>query len=358
MKYILTSSRRFPLAFLAIAIAIAGSLPFACSKGNSGAARASAKAAVPVEVVVITPQPLRNAISTTGTLMANEEVTLRPEISGRVTGVYFQEGKKVRKGELLLKINDTELKAELKGKQAEEKQASDEEMRKRKLFESKAISQEEYDKALNSLHMVQAAREGIESQLAETEIRAPFDGKIGLRHVSEGGYVTPAVEVATMQDVNTMKVEFAVPEKHAGKLKSGTEITVKTGDAPDGVKGEVYAVESKIDPDTRTIKARAKLANPDDMFIPGSFAKVDITLEVLTDALVVPSEAVIPDVSGESVFLCDNGKAKSVVVRTGIRTETGTQVISGLSPNDTLIVTGILQLTGGKAVQVKNIRTN
>ncbi len=311
-----------------------------------------------VEAVVIRPQLLRDKIFTTGNLLANEEVQLRPEISGRVTGVYFEEGKRVKQGELLLKINDRELQAQLKSKEVEEKQASDEERRKKKLFESSGISQEEYDKSLNALHMVQAQKEAVKSQLTETEIIAPFDGVVGLRYVSEGGFVTPDALIATMQDTDPMKVEFSIPEKYVGQLKNGTEVSVRVGDPQQDFKGTVYAVESKIDPDTRTIKARAKIPNPGDFLVPGAFAKVEIILAQLPDAIVIPSEAVIPQISGATVFLCENGKAKSVPIKTGIRTETGIQITEGLALNDTLIVSGILQLTDGKGVQIKAIKSN
>jgi membrane fusion protein, multidrug efflux system len=325
-----------------------------CSKGDGRtAAKSGAKAGILVETVVLQPQHLDNNIITTGTLMANEEVELRAEISGRVTGVHFQEGKRVRKGDLLLKINDRELKAQLKRCEAQEKLASDDEGRKRKLLDSKSISQEEYDKAVDALHMAEADAEAIQAQISETEIKAPFDGIVGLRHVSEGGYVTPDVLAATMQDVDPMKVEFSVPEKYAAQIKSGTTVTVLVGESTEGCKGAVYAVESKIDPGTRTIKARATIPNPSGLLIPGSFSKVEIALEQLDSAIVVPSGAVIPDISGETVFLYRGGKAKSVPVKTGIRTETGVQITAGLAGNDTLIVTGLLQLADGKSVQVK-----
>jgi len=326
------------------------------SQANRGGGGGKGMAAV--EAMVVQPQLLRNKIFTTGTLLANEEVELRPEISGRVTGVFFEEGKRVKQGEPLLKINDREIQAQLKSKEIEEKQAGDEERRKKRLFESKGISQEEYDKALNALQMVQAQKEALKSQLAETEIGAPFDGVIGLRYVSEGGYVTPDARIATMQDIDPMKAEFSVPEKYAGQLRNGTEILVRVGDSQEEFKGVVYAVESKIDQDTRTIKARAKIPNSGNNLITGSFAKVEITLEEIADAIVIPSEVVIPQISGSIVFVCENGKAKSVPIKTGIRTETGIQITEGLALNDTLIVSGILQLTDGKGVQIKAIRSN
>lgn len=311
---------------------------------------------MPVSAMVIQPTLLNNRILTTGTLLANEEVELKPEIAGRVTGIFFTEGSKVRKGDVLLKIDDRELKAQLKGKEIEEKEASDVEARMRRLFEIKGISQEEYDKAVNALGMIKAEKEVIESQLAKTEIFAPFDGIIGLRYISEGSFVSANTLVATTQEIDPIKVEFSVPEKYVKQIKKGTAITVRVGDSKGDYKGVVYAVESRIDLETRTIKARAKIPNPNRDLIPGSFAKVDITLEQFPNAIVVPSQSVIPEMNGEKVLICVNGKVRSVPVRTGIRTENGIQIIEGLNPQDTLILTGLLQLSNGKAVEIRDLK--
>jgi len=348
--------RTFPLLILFPILLISG-----CNSGKSGPpGRQSGMAAakVPVDVVVIQPQLLNNKIFTTGTLLANEEVELRPEVSGRVSGISFAEGSRVKKGDVLLRINDSELKAQLKRKEFEEKQASDNEARMRRLLELKGISQEDYDKAANALGMIKAEKEVIGSQLAKTEIVAAFDGMVGLRYVSEGSYVTSDMLVATMQDVDPIKVEFSVPEKYAKQIKQGNEITVRVGDSQEEYQGSVYAVEAKIDLATRTMKARAKIPNPHGDLIPGSFAKVDITLEQLPNAIVIPAESIIPEMNGEKVFICVDGKARSVLVKTGIRTETGVQIVEGLNPQDTLVVTGLLQLTDDKAVQIKNLRSN
>jgi membrane fusion protein (multidrug efflux system) len=333
----------------------------ACKSGKNSLPRhesGTSGARVPVDAVVIQPQLLDNRIFTTGTLLANEEVKLQPEIAGRVTGVFFTEGSKVKKGDVLIRINDRELKAQLKGKEVEEKQASDLESRARRLLEVKGISQEEYDKVANTLKIIQSQKEVIEAQLAQTEIVAPFDGIIGLRYVSPGSYVSTDMLVATMQDVDPIKVEFSVPEKYVKQIKKGTEITVLVGDSKEEYKGSVYAVESKIDLETRTIKARAKIPNPNGDLIPGSFAKVDITLEQLPNAIVIPSEAVIPEMNGEKVFICVNGKVRSVLVKAGIRTESSIQIVEGLNPQDTLVVTGLLQLSDGKAVEIKDLKNS
>ena len=320
--------------------------------GGSGAGR------LPVEAQIVRPQLLRNMISTTGTLLANEEVELRSEISGRVTGVFFEEGKRVKRGEVLLKINDSELQAQLKRKEVEEKQASDQEDRQKKLREINVVSQEDYDRELNALHMIQADKEALQAQLAKTEVKAPFDGIIGLRYVSEGGYVSPNTLISTMQDIDPMKVEFSVPEKYAGQLKTGTEIMLRVGESQEQYSGAVYALESKIDPDTRTIKARAKIPHPGENMIPGSFAKVEITLDEVPNAIVIPSGAVIPRINDEIVYVCRNGKAQTAPVTTGLRTDSGVQITQGLASGDTLIVSGLLQLADGKAVEIKALKEN
>lgn len=325
-----------------------------CSKKeNQVAGRSAGVGKLPVSGLVLVPQPLMNRINATGTLLANEEVELRPEISGRVVAISFAEGSRVHKGQLLVKINDADLQAELKGKKLAEKLAADEERRKKGLLDIAGISQEEYDKSANTLKMIQAEREVIESQIAKTEIVAPFDGVVGLRDVSEGSYVTPDKLVATMQEIDPMKVEFSVPEKYARQVQRGTRVNVEAGDAGEALEGTVFAVESKIDLSTRTIKARAKIPNPKADLIPGSFVKVDITLENLTGAIVVPTGAIIPELGGEKVFVGQDGKAKAVRVRTGIRTESSIQVVDGLQAGDTLLTTGLLQLSEGRQIEVQ-----
>lgn len=325
------------------------------SDKKAGKGSSIGKGTAPVEAMIIKPRQLENRINSTGTLLANEEVELRSEISGRVTEVLFVEGKRVKKDEPLLKINDAELQAELKRKLYEEKQASDNLNRQKSLYEIKAISQEDYDNIVNAYQMVLAEKEVIQSQLDKTDIKAPFDGIIGLRYLSEGSYVTPDLLIATIQSIDPIKVEFSIPEKYADQLKTGTDITIKAGDSPELRHGMVYAVESKIDPLTRTIKARAKIPNPDGKLIPGSFAKVEIILNVIPDAIVIPSEAMIPQLNGQIVYICKDGKAKAINVQTGLRTDTDIQITEGLATADTLIISGLLQLIDGKPVAITNL---
>lgn len=320
--------------------------------GQKGGGAGQRATAIMVEALVVQPRLLEHKIQTTGTLLANEEVELRPEVSGRIVGLHFEEGSRVRKGDLMLQINDAELTAQLRRKEYEEKLAADEEQRKRQLREINGISHEEYEKSLYLLKMIQAEREVIESQIRETQVRAPFDGVVGLRQVSDGGFITSNMLIATLQSLNPIKVEFAVPERHARQIVPDGLIRMTVGESSAPLTGRIFAVDARIDPGTRTLRARATVPNPDESLLPGAFARIEITLETIQDAVVVPAGAVIPEITGEKVFVCRGGTAQSVPVQTGLRLERDIQITGGLGVNDTLIVSGLLQIADGRPVQI------
>jgi len=309
--------------------------------------------AVTVNGFVVTPRLLENKINSTGTMEANEEVQLRSETPGRIISINFNEGTYVRKGELLVKINDQELQAQLKKLQLEENLAMDDVYRKQKLLEMKAVSQEEYDISANQLGIIRAEIDLVKSQIAKTEIYAPFNGMIGLRHVSPGEYVSSTTLVALLIQEDPVKIEFSIPEKYREKAKKGTMIKFTVEGIDSIFTGQVYATEPKIDPSTRNVILRAVCSNPRNILVPGSFAKVVIVLESFADALVIPSESVIPQLNSEKVYICSNGKAVSRIVTTGIRTERGIQITKGISTGDTVILTGLLQLREGLDIRVK-----
>ncbi len=309
--------------------------------------------AITVGGLVIRPRVLENKIMTTGNVIANEEVELRSEVPGRIVAINFDEGSFVQKGVLLLKIDDRELQAQLKKLQVDEKQAKDDLYRKEKLLELKAVSQEEYDKAFNTHGIVLAEIELLRTQISKTEIYAPFSGQIGLRQVSPGGFVSSSTLVARLQQTDPVKIDFAIPEKYRGKVMKGTRIKFRVEGSDSAFSGSIYAIEPKIDPATRNVSIRAICANPKKNLIPGSFAKVEIVLDNIPDALVIPSEAIIPQMNGEKVFICRNGKAKSMIIDTGIRTEREVEVTRGLQPGDTLIATGLLQLREDAEVKIR-----
>jgi membrane fusion protein, multidrug efflux system len=309
----------------------------------------------PVNVMVITSQVLDNKIQTTGTIIPNEEVEVRSEISGRITGINFKEGQHVTQGQTLIKINDADLQAQLEKLGYQKKLAQVNEERQHKLLDKEAISQREYDISITNLNSINADIENLKAQIAKTVIRAPFNGRMGLRYVSMGSYLSPATKITTLTSVVPAKIDFSVPAKYANTVGRGTSISFTTENGSDNFKGTVYAVEPKIDPNTRTVMLRATSPNAGGKLIPGAFARIEIILNSNKGAIVIPTEAVIPDLKGHKVFVVRNKKAESVLVEIGTRTDRDVQIYSGLSIGDTLITSGILMVKPGGEVDIKEI---
>lgn len=306
-----------------------------------------------VNGVVVTTKDFSNAVSVSGTLEANEQVQIRSEISGLVRSINFSEGSSVSEGSLLLKIDDRELQAQLRQALTREKLASEIESRAKKLLKSEAISQEEYDNANAELRSLQAQTQLIRAQLSKTEVRAPFSGKIGLRAISNGAYVTPTTEIANLVNVNPLKISFSVPEKYTQRVTIGTSITFTISGTNRVFKAKVYAKEPGIDVNTRTLVLKAIAENSDGYLLPGTFANVSLPLENIKDAILIPTEAVIPVLKGKQVYISKNGLAKVVDIESSIRTERNILVSSGLSVGDTVITSGIMAIKPDAPVKVK-----
>jgi membrane fusion protein, multidrug efflux system len=305
-----------------------------------------------VKAMAITASPLAQTLQITGNLLANEEVELRSEISGRVTSLNFTEGTNVAKGALLVKINDADLRATLKKLKVQEALAAKEESRSRQLLEQKLLSVEEYDAALNKLETVKAEIEKTESDIAKTELRAPFSGTVGLRYISNGSTVSPTTLIARVQQMDPMKIEFTVPEKYAGSLRVGSPISFTVAGLEQRFSGKVYAIEPKIDAATRTLRLRALAPNPGRVLVPGAFAKVELELSRMEEAISVPTSSVIPHIDGQMVYVLKDGKAVSRNVTTGVRNDSSVQITDGLAPGDTVITSGLLQLREGSKVKI------
>ena len=307
---------------------------------------------VAVEGFVVQYKPLQNKITSNGTLLSNEEVELRSEISGKITQILFVEGKKVNKGDLLVKINDSELQATLKKNKSRESLARDKEYRYKQLLEKNLTSQQEYDVVFSELNTVLADVEFTEAQIEKTEIRAPFDGVIGLRTVSTGSYISSQTRIANLQSINPIKVDFSVPQKYFGLIKEGKTIFVKLTSTGKQYSGKIYAVEPKIDLNTRTVQVRAMIPNERNELTPGSYVEIDIVLEDIKEAILVTTDLIVPDISGDNLFVYKNGKAVLQKVTSGIRTEKEIQITAGLNVGDTLITSGIIQLRPNAPVKI------
>ncbi|MCG3167434.1 MAG: Multidrug resistance protein MdtA [Bacteroidia bacterium] len=313
---------------------------------------------IPVNVTacIVKPGKLDNKIYISGTLLSNEEVTLMPEVAGKISAINFKEGSAVKKGDLLVKINDDDLQAQLKKLQLQEKLASEKEARQKKLLAINGISQEEYDASLTQLNSLGADIEVLKAQIAKTQITAPFDGKVGLKNISEGSYVTPGTQIAAVQQINPMKLDFYVPEKYASLVKVNSKLTFTTEVGNEKHDAVVMAIEPKVDATTRTIQVRAKTENKNGNLFSGSFVRIEFSLEETENALMIPTESIIPILKGQKVFVSRGGKAEEVKVTTGLRNENKVQVLSGLASGDTVIATGIMQLKTGSLLNISSIK--
>ena len=339
------------LVAAALLAAVIGARSFSKKPSSQPKAGGARSTVLSVYTHTATQAPLEERITTTGTILADEGVELTAESSGLITALNITEGGRVSKGDLLVKINDAELQAELAAARLQVDLARLQSNRQKTLLSSQGASQEAYDLALNELRTRESAIALLEARIQKTEIRAPFDGTIGLRYVSTGAYLTPSTRVATLQSTATLKIDFTVPERYMDRLSTGGEVSVRVAGLPDAFTGSIYAIEPRIDETTRTLRLRARAANPGNRVIPGAFATVEIALREIPDAILVPAGAIIPGLNEKTVFVLEDGKAVRRKVETGLRLASDILILSGLNAGDVVITSGQLQLRPGMAVK-------
>lgn len=310
----------------------------------------SASGPIVVNAVIATKKPLNNNLNLTGSLVANESVDLRSEVSGLVEGIFFREGQRVNKGQLLIQLKDDELQAELEKLEFSKKLNEDIEFRQKQLLAKEAISKEEYETALTSLNTSIAEINVKQVQIQKHKIVAPFTGIVGLRQISVGSYINPSDNIASLYNINPIKVDFSIPGRYTSEVNVGDKIAFTVDSYEEEFFGEIYAIEPQIDPETRSIKIRAICQNKENKLLPGQFAKITLTISTFDEAIMIPTEAVIPELNGKKVFIARNGVVESRSIETGIRTADKIQVTSGLNHGDSVITTGILQIRQGMSV--------
>jgi membrane fusion protein (multidrug efflux system) len=305
-----------------------------------------------VSVYVIKSEKLENTLNASGTIVANEEVELKPEVAGKIISLPLKEGTTVQKNDLLVKINDADYQAQLRKLQLQSDLATTKLNRDKELLKINGISKEEYDIAENAVKSIKADMDYTEAEIAKTEIRAPFNGMLGLKSVSEGAYVSIGTIVATVVQTDPVKIDFTVSEKYSPFMKKGVKVLFTIDGIKNDMTGEIYAIEPKIDASLRTLTVRAVCPNKDGSIYPGAFANVRVLLKDIDDAVMIPSEALIPELRGKKVFIVKNGKSSPVMIETGIRTSTKVQVLKGLQVGDTVITTGIMGLKPDAPVRI------
>jgi membrane fusion protein, multidrug efflux system len=306
-----------------------------------------------VSAIIVQVKPLSENIGVPGSVLANEQVELKAEAPGRIVKLALKEGAEAQKGDLLVKINDADLQAQLEKATASFRLAQDRGNRQKTLLAKELISKEDYDVAVKELAACQADIDLIRAQIDKTEIRAPFDGRVGLKSVSEGAYVSTGDRIADFVSVRPIKIEFSIPERYAGKVGVGSKISFFVQGLQERFSATVFACQPGIDEATRSLRMRAVCREAAASLYPGAFANVSISLGSNPEAIAVPTESIVPDIKGQKVYCVKSGKAVAQTVVTGVRTGTSVEIISGLTPGDTVVTSGVLMLRPGMAVDIK-----
>jgi membrane fusion protein (multidrug efflux system) len=333
-----------------IFILIAAVFFFSCSSDRKKAAEQKAagggsqRPPVRADAITISTTTLLNNIEIPGTIVANETTEIHPEVSGLITGIYFKEGGFVSRGATLFKLNDADLQAQLRKLQVQAKIARQNENRSEELLKIGGISRQDYETTELQSSNIAADIAIIQTQIAKTVIRAPFSGKVGFRMVSVGAYVSPASVMTTISQTSGLKIDFTVPEKYIQQLKNGQYINFTVEGSSRTYTARITATESNVTQDTRTLQVRATVQGDAGGLTPGGFAKVTLNFAPDPNAIMIPTQAVIPQARGKKVYLYQGGIAKFVDVETGLRDSATVQITKGLNVGDTILLTGLLSL--------------
>lgn len=303
-----------------------------------------------VDYVVLRSQAVANVISLTGTLVAGESAELGPQIAGLIQSISFREGEWVRSGQELVRLDNRQYLAQQQKLHAQLSTARKDLERKKQLLEIEGISQEEVDNAALQIAELEADLQALAVTLDYTVIRAPFSGQVGLRTVSPGTYLSAGEPVVRLVQTNPLRLEFNVPERYAGDVREGQLVRFTVAGKDDLFTAQVYAAESVIDEASRALRIRARVPNPNNVLIAGAFADIDLSLDSMPRALLVPTEAVIPRLNQQVVYQVKEGKVREVTVKTGLRLSRYVQISEGVEAGDTIMISGLLQASEGLAV--------
>jgi membrane fusion protein (multidrug efflux system) len=308
---------------------------------------------LPVKAGSVRTGTISEEISAVGTLFANESVMIRPERDGRITTIHFDEGQVVRKGAKLVSLDTAEIEAQLAAVSSDATLNRNRLKRAEELHEKKFISGQALDDAREALNQSLARQAEIQARIEKSTVLAPFEGVAGLRQVSPGAYVKAGQDVARLEGIGTLKLDFRVPELYLGRIRTKQETVVRVDAfAGESFRGEIYAIEPAVDEQTRSVLLRARVPNPGVRLKPGMFARVVLVLETRENALIVPEQALVPIGKDRFVYRLADGKAVLTKIELGLRRPGEVEIRSGLSAGDAIVVDGQLRLRDGAAVTV------
>lgn len=348
--------RIIPLFFLAITTLAVGACSGKKKKVTAGPQDGAQKPPpMRVDAYILYPQSFQEYIEVPGSIVANEVAEIHPEVSGRIVQLNVAEGKYVGRGTLLAKLYDGDLRAQLNKIQIQLSLAQKTEERQAQLLKIQGISQQDYDISLLQVNSLRADIGILRTSIQKTEIRAPFSGKLGLKAISPGAYVTPASVIAIINQTDQLKLDFTVPEKYIDKIKIGQLVTFTVEGSDNKVGAKVMATESNVTENTRSLTVRASVMGKETALLPGSFAKVELSFDPDLNALLVPTQAVLPQARGKKVILYKSGTAIFADVKTGVRDSARVQILDGLKAGDTVVVTGLLSVRPESKIQIGKI---
>jgi membrane fusion protein (multidrug efflux system) len=328
---------------------------FFCADKKDAAANGKGgnnKMPIQVSIQLVQPEYVSPYYKVSGTIQANEKVDLYCETAGLVKAIYFTEGARVTRGQLLLKLNDADLQAQLKKAIANKKLRDDNVLRNSILLKKEAISQADYDMAVNEKQSIDADIELIREQIRKTELRAPFAGTIGLRNLSEGAFVQPNNLIASLQDDQLLKVAFSIPEKYASLIRVGDSISFDVSGSDKKYKAKIYARDAAVSAATRSVSMKAICNNKHALLMPGLFANISLKLAANKESFMIPTQSLVPVLKGQKVFIVQGDSAVEKMVKTGFRNENKIEIVEGLDSGDSLIVDGIMYMKNGIKVKV------
>lgn len=328
-------------------------------KGGPGGPSGRGNKTYAVEGYIAKIHEANQSFQTMATLDAMNSVELTAAASGRLVKLFAKDGANVQKGALLAKIDDSELRAQLKQAESSQQLAKQKMERTQGLVEKNAATQTDLEAADANLKSADASVELIKAQIAKTEVRAPFSGKLGFVNVSVGAWMTTGTSIATLSEVKKLKAKFALPQRYASNLKIGDMIDLRDEERGINKAGKVKALDATMSESSRTRQIMVEVDNSKGELIAGSYAKVSVNLSTgLTQAIPVPAEALTLDKDGAFVYVVREGKAVQTYVQTGLRTPIAVDVHSGLTEGDTVVTSGLISMRNGAGVRIKEIRNN
>jgi membrane fusion protein, multidrug efflux system len=349
------------------AIILAGFLWVRFGPERGADAAPAERPAVPVEIFEVERMDLAETVRGVGTLEAAQMVEIRPEISGVITGIHFQEGSLVQAGQLLVELRSDKLRLQLEAQEAglraaevRQKNAGQQFQRAQDLYAQGLISSEDFDAARAEAESAIAEAERLEAevalvqeQLRDTQIRAPFAGRISERRFDLGAFVTPSDPLASLFEVSTLELVMSLPERHSGRVAPGQRVRIQIAAFPgEFFEGQVFFVSPAIAEASRDLLIKAAVPNAEGRLLPGAFADAVLTLGYREHRPVIPEEAIVATRTGYMVFVVENETARARPVETGLRQEGLVEVVAGVGAGERVVRLGHMRLNDGSAVRI------